>query len=393
VYNWFFTDIVASANPKIATDGQTHKIMALNDLIRKTGTFRKRTAKSCKILPTGDGVAIGFKDTPEKPLMLAIELHKELAEYNMNKKNPNNRLDIRIGLDTGPVFHIVDLNNKDNVWGPGIIYARRVMDLGRPKSILASDRFANTVSRLRPEYKKIMHFIGDYSVKHDEKIPIYNVYGIIYDTEIGTKNKPHVRIAGRSSAFSEIKKSLNTFLFTNIEITLNITSPKTMMAHHTWLWEMINQTKEPVERVFYYLDGDEERNFPDLNVRVTDDKGNKLNIKSLNANQPYHKEFFVQLARPFKPGQKGRSIKLEYDWEETKRHFFYRFASDCRKFRFLLTIPKGMPISQKVARVSPETGDITYASTPATVRYLNNKTEVEWAAKNIPAFDAYRFDW
>jgi hypothetical protein len=52
-----------------------------------------------------------------------------------------------------------------------------------------------------------------------------------------------------------------------------------------------------------------------------------------------------------------------------------------------------MPISQKVARVSPETGDVTYASTPAIVRYLKNRTEVEWTAQDIPAFDAYRFDW
>jgi hypothetical protein len=391
-YHWFFTDIVAGANPDIATDGQTRKIIALNDLIRKTQSFKTREPDSTIIIPTGDGYAIGFKDSPEKPLLLAIELHKALNEYNVSK-NSKSRLDVRIGLDTGPVYPIKDLNDKENVWGPGIIYARRVMDLGRAKSILTSEAFANHVRRLRPEFKKIMHLLGNYSIKHGEKIPIYNVYGNIYGIEIGTKKNPLARKAKGGTDDAELRKSVNTFLFTNVEIILDVTNPKTMATHHTWIWHMVNQTEAPVDRVFYYLDGDKPRNFPDLNVRVTDDNGKELNIKSLNKNTPYKKEFFVQLAKPFKPDQKGRFVKLEYDWEEPKRHFFYRFASDCKKFRFLLTVPKGMPISQKVARVSPETGDITYASTPAIVRYLKNRTEVEWTAQDIPAFDAYRFDW
>ncbi len=391
-YHWFFTDIVASANPDITTDDQTRKIIALNDLIQKTPSFKTKNPDSTIILPTGDGVAIGFKDNPEKPLLLAIELHKVLNEHNVNKA-PKNRLEIRIGLDTGPVYPIKDLNDKENVWGPGIIYARRIMDLGRAKSILASDRLANTVARLRPEFKKIMHLIGNYPIKHGENIAIYNVYGNIYGIEIGTKKNPIARRAEKSAAESEIRKTINTFLFTRVEIILNITDPKTMMTHHTWIWHMVNQTDQPVDRVFYYFDGDVPRNFPDLNVKATDNEGKELQVESLNVNRPYRKEFFVKLTRPFRPGQKGRFVKMEYVWEEPERHFFYRFASECKKFRFLLIAPKGMSLKQKVATVSPETGERTLAPAPATVRYLKNWTEVEWTSKNIRSFDAYRFDW
>jgi len=391
-FHWFYTDIVASASPDISTDDQTRKIIVLNDLIRKTNSFKTRELKSTIILPTGDGNAIGFKDNPEKPLLLAIELQKGINEYNVGK-NQKNRVEIRIGLDTGPVYPITDLNDKKNVWGPGIIYARRIMDLGRSKSILASDRFANDVGRLKPEFKKIMHLIGNYPIKHGEKISLYNIYGNIYGIEIGTKKNPLARRVQKSAADSEIRESANTFMFTNVEVILNIIEPKTMLTHHTLIRHMINQSEQPVERMFCYIDGDVPRNFPDLNVKVTDDGGRELQIESLNVNKPEYKEFFVKLDRPFKPNQKGRFVRMEYDWEEPERHFYYRFASLCKRFRFLLTVPKSLPINQKVVRVSSETGDKIVASTPATVRYLKDTVEVEWIGYNIQPFDEYRFDW
>lgn len=391
-YHWFFTDIVASANPDIATEDQTRKIIALNNLIRKTSSFKTRDPNYSIILPTGDGVAIGFKDSAEKPLLLAIELHKALNEYNADE-TAKGRLDIRIGLDTGPVYPIKDLNEKDNVWGPGIIYARRIMDLGGPKNILASGRFANDVERLRPGFKKIMHLIGNYPIKHDELISICNVYGNIYGAEIGTRKDPLTKRVEKGASVSEMRETANTFVFDYIEVNLDIIDPKTMLTHHTWVWSPVNQRDQSVERIFYYIDGDVPKNFPDLNVRVTDENGKDLQIQSLSVNKPEHKEFYVQLDKPLKPKQKGRFVKLEYDWEEPDKHFVYNFASICKKFRYLMTAPKGMPISQKVVKILREIGEKEHASTPATVRYLKDKTEVEWIGRGLQPFDAYRFDW
>jgi len=391
-YHWFFTDIVAGANPEIATEDQTRKIIALNNLIRKTESFKTRDPNNTSIIPTGDGVAIGFKDSPEKALLLAIELHKALNEYNLGE-SAKSRLDVRIGLDTGPVYPIKNLNDKDDVWGPGIIYTRRIMDLGRAKNILASARFANDVQRLKPEFKKIMHLIGNYPIKHDELISICNVYGNIYGADIGTKRDPLTKRVEKSATVSEMRETANTFVFDYIEVILDIIEPKTMLTHHSWLWHPVNQRDQPVERIFYYIDGDTPKNFPDLNVKVTDENGKELQIQSLSVNKPEHKEFYVQLARPFKPKQKGRSVHLEYDWEEPDRHFVYNLASVCKKFKFLLRAPKGMPISHKVVRILKEIGEKEHASTPAMVRYLKDVTEVEWLGHNLQPFDAYRFDW
>ncbi len=391
-FHWFFTDVVASTDPGITVDDQAWKIVELNKLIQKTPTFRNRDKASTIILPTGDGNAIGFKDSPEKPLLLSIELHKTLNEYNDMIRIRKKLIEIRVGLSTGPVYHIRDLGGNPNVWGPGVIYARRVMDLGRAKSILATEAFANTVQRLRPEFKKILHLIGNYPIKK-EVIPVYNVYGTINGIDIGTKKDPIARRVQKSAPESELRKIISTFYFTKIEIILEVTEPRSMLTHHTWIWHVVNQSEQPVERVFYYLEGDRPRDFPDLNLKVTDEEGKELTIKSLNVNKPDKKEFFVQLNKPLKPQQKGRIVKLEYDWEEPDRHFYYTFSSDCKKYRFLLTTPREIPIKQKVARVSPETGDIVYASTPPTVKFLKDRTEVEWTASDIPAFDAYRFDW
>ena len=94
------------------------------------------------------------------------------------------KLLIRIGIDMGPVYVIKDLNNKDNVWGPGIILTRRVMDLAGDMNILASARIAEDTRKLSPEYKEIIHPIGEYSIKHGEELQIYNIYGNDFGNKI-----------------------------------------------------------------------------------------------------------------------------------------------------------------------------------------------------------------
>jgi len=77
-YHWFFTDIVAGSNPNIVTLEQARKVVVLNELIQRTETFKHHDKNSTVILPTGDGMAIGFADSPEYPLRLSIQLHKEI---------------------------------------------------------------------------------------------------------------------------------------------------------------------------------------------------------------------------------------------------------------------------------------------------------------------------
>jgi class 3 adenylate cyclase len=384
-YHWFFTDIVGSANPTVLTQDQARKVWALNQLVGKTETFRKKNPESDVMNITGDGMVIGFSDSPEKPLRLAIELQKIISKYNQGKKSKD-KLYIRIGIDTGPVYFIKDLTGKDNFWGPGIIMARRVMDMARPMQILASSRIANDISKLSPEYKSMMHHIGEYKIKHGEKLSIFNIYGEGWGNKLAPIGKIDVK---------EIEEGPNPtkFVFPQIRIRLDITNPKTMLAHHTWIWYPINVTETPLEQVSYYLEGDVPRDFSDLNVSVKDEENRKLKIISVNANKPYHKEFIVKFNKPLKPNQKRRLLKLEYDWEEPERNFFYTLSSDCKKFDYLMTIPKGVEVKQRVLKVDPATRSKTHASPAAEIKYLKNRTEIRWHANNLHSYEAYRFEW
>jgi len=384
-YHWFFTDIVGSANPTVLVKDQARKVWALNQLLGRTETFSQKNPDSDVMQITGDGMVIGFADYPEKPLNLAIELQKIISKYNQGRKGKD-RLNIRVGIDTGPVYFVKDVSGKDNFWGPGIIMARRVMDLARPMQILASSRIANDISKLSPEYKSMMHAIGEYKIKHGEKLSIFNIYGEGW----GNKLAPPGKIDEK-----EMESSPNTrkFSFPKIEILLDVINPKTNLVHHTWIWNLVNITDKPIEKISYYLEGDKARDFADLNVSVKDEENKKLKIVGLNVNKPEKKEFVVQLNKPLKPKQTRRFLKLEYDWEEPERNFYYELSSDCKKFKFLLTIPKGVEVKQRVLKVDIVTRTKSYASPMPEVRYLKNKTEVSWQASNLHALEAYRFEW
>ena len=385
-FHWFFTDIVAGSNPKIPTKDQVRKIVVLNELISRTETFSKRDPNSTVILPTGDGMAIGFSDSPERPIRLSIELHKLLNRYNELRSGVEKLL-IRIGIDMGPVYVVKDLNDKDNVWGPGIILTRRVMDLAGDMNIFASARIAEDTRKLSPEYMEIIHPIGDYHIKHGEELQLYNIYGDGFGNRIAPRSKKVEKLTE-----DKLVKPTYNFAFRTIDIVLDVTEPSTMLTHHTWVWKLENISKEQKEQVHYIIDGDKEREFKDLNVIVRDERGNSLEIVTVDANKPTHKEFNVKLRNPMLPKQ-TKTLKLEYDWEEPDRSFFYRVASDCKEFTYLFSINKEAQIKTRVLRVDAETGYRVYASPNPVVKYLDDKTVVNWSKSNLKSFDAYQFQW
>ena len=384
-YHWFFTDIVAGSNPTIPTKDQVTKIVVLNELIARTETFSKRDTTSTVILPTGDGMAIGFADSPEKPFRLAIELHKALNHYNDTKRGLEKLL-IRVGIDIGHVYVIKDLNNMDNVWGPGIILTRRVMDLAGDMNIFASAKIAEDVMKLSEEYKKILHPIGSYHIKHGEELQIYNIYG----EGFGNKNAPKIKKVKKLS-LDEAVRPANNFKFETVEILLDILDVKTMLTHHMWAWTVRNISKEAKDQIFYTIDGDTPKDIADMNIRISDERGSPLEIMSVSANKPYHKEFFVKL-KPILP-KKTKSIKLQYDWEEPERNFLFRVPSDCREMTYLFSMPKGQDEQIRILKVDLETGLKVHADPPPHIKHVDDKIIVSWTKPNLKAFDAYQILW
>lgn len=172
---FFFVDVVGLSDPALSVRRQIEKIEALNDLIGHCETFKKASDK--RVLPTGDGMAIGFMLSPESPLQLGIDLHHALKKYNTHtNKEDGSFLDVRIGLASGSVFIVNDVNSNQNIWGPGIIFARRVMDVGDGGHILLAGPLAESLLTLDDKYKGMINLLGDYQVKHGQIIKIYSAY-------------------------------------------------------------------------------------------------------------------------------------------------------------------------------------------------------------------------
>lgn len=183
--NFFFIDIVSLSDPSLSVKKQIEKIGILNKIIGSCETYFKTPKDKKIILPTGDGMAIGFLLSPESPLQLSIELHRKLRIYNRGKSN-DDIMGVRIGLSSGPVFIVNDISNNQNVWGPGIILARRVMDIGDNFHILLADRLAEELIGLKDEYRSTIKYVADYQIKHGQRTKLYSAFS----REFGNPQQP-----------------------------------------------------------------------------------------------------------------------------------------------------------------------------------------------------------
>ena len=184
--NFFFIDIVGLSDPSFSVSSQRQKIEVLNNLIMSCNAYNGEEKKI--ILPTGDGMVIGFVLNPENPLKLGIQLHQKLRTYNRGKGD-RDKLKVRIGLSSGPVFSVNDIQNNQNFWGPGIIMARRVMDIGGEGHILLSEPLAKALLSLKDEYRPIINPIGVYAIKHGQTLTLYSAYS----NDFGNSKAPERR--------------------------------------------------------------------------------------------------------------------------------------------------------------------------------------------------------
>src|SRR6266571_414058 len=162
-----FIDIVGYS--KLLIHEQLEYLEKLREIVRATESFRaaQREAKLTR-LPTGDGGALVFGTSPEAPVKCAMEIAREL------KKHPELR--VRMGIHSGPVNEVVDLNEQANIAGAGINIAQRVMDCGDAGHILVSKRVADDLEHYS-QWRSLLHDLGECEVKHGLRISLLNLYG------------------------------------------------------------------------------------------------------------------------------------------------------------------------------------------------------------------------
>jgi TolB-like protein/Tfp pilus assembly protein PilF len=155
----------------------------LNNAVREAGESRSAEADGQLVrLPTGDGMALVFRHSPEQPARCALQISQALKDYP--------KLQVRMGIHSGPVNEVADVNERANIAGAGINIAQRVMDCGDAGHILLSKHVAEDLQHYS-EWRPYLHDVGQCEVKHEEMISIVN----LHTKELGNPNPPRLKRA------------------------------------------------------------------------------------------------------------------------------------------------------------------------------------------------------
>src|SRR5437667_6799583 len=161
-----FVDIVGYS--KLSINEQRAAIDELNEVVRNTEELQKAEAAGPLIkIPTGDGMALVFYASPEAAAQCAIEISRSL------KKHP--RLQVRMGVHSGPVSGVIDVNGHANLAGAGLNVAQRVMSCGDGGHILVSKHVAEDLEEYE-HWRPLLHDLGTCEVKHGMRVAIANLY-------------------------------------------------------------------------------------------------------------------------------------------------------------------------------------------------------------------------
>src|SRR5881398_262786 len=161
-----FLDIVGYS--KLSVNEQHARVDEFNGIVRLSEQFQKAEAANRILkIPTGDGMALVFYKSPEEPAQCAFEISSAL------KDNP--RLPVRMGIHSGPVSGVVDVNERTNVAGGGINTAQRVMDCGDSGHILLSRHVAEDLAEYE-RWRPFLHDIGTFELKHGVPVSVTNLY-------------------------------------------------------------------------------------------------------------------------------------------------------------------------------------------------------------------------
>ena len=201
-----FMDMVGYS--KLLVNEQREIMHQLNQIVRKTAQFQTSEANGKLIsIPSGDGMALVFFQSLEEPVQCALEISKALKNY------PQIRL--RMGVHSGPVDQVMDVNDRINVAGAGINVAERVMDCGDAGHILVSKRVAEDLAQ-DSLWQPHLHELGQIEVKHGEKLGIVN----LYTAELGNPQPPeklsHIAAAPKFPGVPFAQKSIAVLAFVNM---------------------------------------------------------------------------------------------------------------------------------------------------------------------------------
>src|SRR6266480_2113510 len=189
-----FIDIVGYS--KLSINDQRAAIDELTQAVRTSEQFQNAEAVARLLkIPTGDGMALVFYKSPEEPVECALEISRALKDH------PKIRL--RMGVHSGPVSGVIDVNGQANLAGAGLNVAQRMMDCADAGHILLSKHVAEDLEEY-DEWRPLLHDLGECEVKHGARVSVAN----LYTEEFGNPAVPEKLKAARAAAAAQRKRAV-----------------------------------------------------------------------------------------------------------------------------------------------------------------------------------------
>src|SRR5438477_2069028 len=242
-----FIDIVGYS--KLSISDQHAAVEELTRIVRASEQFQRAEAASrLTRIPTGDGMALAFYTSPEAPAQCAVEISRALKEHP--------RLQLRMGIHSGPVSGVVDVNERANLAGAGINIAHRVMDCGDTGHILLSKHVAEDLEEYE-RWRPLLHDLGTCEVKHGVRVSVVN----LYDDQFGNATLPRKfetvqkrRTLLRWAAMTEVLIALAVIvagiaLFSRYRVRSTLSAPEKSIA----VLPFENHSRDPDNA--YFADG------------------------------------------------------------------------------------------------------------------------------------------